>query len=104
MKLGPLTFQWACFICVCRSMASASLAFNSSTSLMRVCSARSIFVVYIGPSFFCGEPCLHFYACRERRLSNGYPREPRLPCARGCLLCPHAKDGLLLARCYCDRH
>src|SRR5436309_903425 len=26
MKLGPLTFQWACLVCVCRSTASASRA------------------------------------------------------------------------------
>src|SRR5262249_36472249 len=45
MKLGPLTFQWACFVCVCRSMQSASRALRSSTALTRVASGRSFLVL-----------------------------------------------------------
>ena len=45
MKVGPLTFQCACLVCVCRSMASASRAFSSATALTRVASGRSFFVL-----------------------------------------------------------
>src|SRR5262245_57635923 len=45
MKIGPLTFQWACLVCVCRSMQSASRALSNSTTLARVSSARSFFVL-----------------------------------------------------------
>src|SRR5947209_8440963 len=47
MKLGPLTFQCACLVCVCRSMASASRAFSSSIALTRVASGTSFFVLNI---------------------------------------------------------
>src|SRR4051812_20190994 len=45
MKFGPLTFQCACLVCVCRSMQSASRALSSSTTLTRVASGRSFFVL-----------------------------------------------------------
>src|SRR5262245_52802328 len=45
MKVGPLMFQWACLVCVCRSMQSASRALSNSTTLARVASARSFFVL-----------------------------------------------------------
>src|SRR5205807_2873787 len=45
MKLGPLTFQWACLVCVCRSMQSARRAMSSSTALTRVASERPFFVL-----------------------------------------------------------
>src|SRR5690242_11441680 len=45
MKFGPLTFQWACLVCVWRSMQSASRAFSSSTALTRVASGRSFLVL-----------------------------------------------------------
>ena len=44
MKEGPFTFQWACFIWVARSTASARRALSSSTIAARVLSAMSIFV------------------------------------------------------------
>src|SRR6266700_2334254 len=47
MKLGPLTFQWACLVWVCRSMASARRALSSSTALPRIVSDRSFFVLNI---------------------------------------------------------
>src|SRR5437763_6025803 len=47
MKFGPLTFQCACLICVCRSMQSASRALSRSTTLARVASDRSFFVLNI---------------------------------------------------------
>src|SRR6516162_10389358 len=47
MKFGPLTFQWACLVCVWRSMQSASRALSSSTTLTRVASGMSFFVLYI---------------------------------------------------------
>src|SRR5690349_8413516 len=50
MKLGPLTFQCACFIWVCRSMASASRALHSWTIFVRICSERSFLVVYMRAS------------------------------------------------------
>src|SRR5436305_756216 len=45
MKLGPLTFQWACLVCVCRSMQSARRAISSSTALTRAASERPFFVL-----------------------------------------------------------
>src|SRR5437762_8683329 len=47
MKFGPLTFQWACLVCVCRSVQSASRALSNSTTLPRVASGRSFFVLNI---------------------------------------------------------
>src|SRR5712692_757896 len=47
MKCGPFTFQCACLICVCKSMASASRALHSSIIFRRVVSGRSFFVGYI---------------------------------------------------------
>src|SRR5947209_19631458 len=47
MKLGPLTFQWACLACVCRSLQSASRALSSSTALTRVASGKSFLVLNI---------------------------------------------------------
>jgi len=44
MKLGPLTFQWACLHWVWRSMQSASRAFSSSATLARVAAGRSFLV------------------------------------------------------------
>src|SRR5262249_35825209 len=45
MKFGPLTFQWACLICVCRSLQSASRALSSSIALTRVASDKSFLVL-----------------------------------------------------------
>src|SRR5262249_26682339 len=45
MKFGPLTFQCACLVCVCRSMQSASRALSNSTTLTRVASGMSFFVL-----------------------------------------------------------
>src|SRR5262245_37796868 len=45
MKCGPLTFQCACLVCVCRSMQSASRALSNSTALTRIDSDRSFFVL-----------------------------------------------------------
>src|SRR5947208_9799414 len=47
MKSGPLTFQCACLHCVCSSLASASRALSSSTSLTRADSGRSFLVGYM---------------------------------------------------------
>src|SRR5262249_53895001 len=45
MKLGPLTFQWACLVCVCKSLQSARRALSSSMALTRVASDRSFLVL-----------------------------------------------------------
>src|SRR5262249_29907558 len=45
MNVGPLTFQCACLVCVWRSMQSASRALSSSTTLTRVASGMSFFVL-----------------------------------------------------------
>src|SRR3546814_3558813 len=50
MKLGPLTFQWACFACVIRSTASASRTCRSSVAALRVFEGMSVFVLCISPS------------------------------------------------------
>src|SRR5262249_21768077 len=39
--------QWACLVCVCRSVQSAKRAFSSSTALARVPSERSFLVLNI---------------------------------------------------------
>src|SRR5215831_1647410 len=52
MKFGPLTFQWACLVCVCRSMQSASRALSSTTALTRVASGRSFFVLNMASLLF----------------------------------------------------
>src|SRR5262249_42651084 len=47
MNVVPLTFQWACLHCVCRSMQSANRALRSSIALARVPSDRPFFVLNI---------------------------------------------------------
>src|SRR5262245_15228450 len=52
MKFGPLTFQWACLVCVCRSMQSASRALSNSIALTRMASGRSFLVVNMARLLF----------------------------------------------------
>src|SRR6516165_1404814 len=52
MKFGPLTFQWACLTCVCRSLQSASRALSSSIALMRLASGRSFLVLNMARPLF----------------------------------------------------
>src|SRR5262249_30873699 len=80
MKVGPLTFQCACLVCVCRSMQSASRALSNSITLARVPSARSFFVLNMkrllsqdGASGRCGAGIgvqrgqqVRFYRCGAR--------------------------------------
>src|SRR5208283_36172 len=47
MKLGPFTFQCACFICSCRSTADARRRFMSAFSSDRRFSERSYSASYI---------------------------------------------------------
>src|SRR5690606_11111100 len=62
MKLGPLTFQCACFICVARSTASASRACSRLTAALRVLSGISIFVLYMAVSALArNKDWLYFY-------------------------------------------
>ena len=47
MKAGPQTFQCACLICACRSMAAARCGFSTSADLQRMFSESVLDVRYI---------------------------------------------------------
>src|SRR5947208_13623306 len=46
MKLGPFTFQWACFAWSWRSISSTRDAFNRSVICLRTDSSRSLRVTF----------------------------------------------------------
>src|SRR5207237_10939543 len=50
MNCGPFTFQWACFACSSRSIASASRWFKRSITWLRVDSGRSLSVACVAPA------------------------------------------------------
>src|SRR5216684_2200248 len=85
MKCGPFTFQCACFVCVCRSMASASRALHRSIICRRVASGRSFFVGYIGSSSRC-------------RLMPGRPSRCGRPWKTAPLQRPHECHQVLFLR------
>src|SRR5260221_8031959 len=47
MKLSPRTFQCACLVWACRSMAAARCSFSRATDLARMFSDRVFFVRYM---------------------------------------------------------
>src|SRR5207237_105315 len=50
MNCGPFMFQWACFACSSRSIASASRWFKRSITWLRVDSGRSLSVACVAPA------------------------------------------------------
>src|SRR5882672_7317190 len=101
MKWGPLTFQWACLVCVCKSMASANLALSSSIALPRIVSDRSFFVLNMLGLLVEAFEWIWFQNQQRPSLSMGMsPPGPRQPGLRYATLAKCQRRRVLKTEAY----